>query len=125
MATLADLVEVTLPENAGPDSFSFADVLTGKQPANSAVRQELVIQSGGGFMTMRDGHWKLIQGLGSGGFSVPRKIKPEAGQPIGQLYNLAADPGETNNVYADHPDIVSKLTQRLQQIRTEPGHRLP
>ena len=125
MATLADLVGVALPDNAGPDSFSFSNVLTGKQPADKAVRQELVIQSGGGFMTMRDGNWKLIQGLGSGGFSVPRKIKPEAGQPIGQLYDLAVDPGETNNVYADHPDVVSKLTQRLQQIRTQTGHRLP
>ena len=66
MATLADLVGVALPDNAGPDSFSFSNVLTGKQPADKAVRQELVIQSGGGFMTMRDGNWKLIQGLGSG-----------------------------------------------------------
>ncbi|TSA29328.1 MAG: hypothetical protein D4R65_15395 [Verrucomicrobiaceae bacterium] len=37
------------------------------------------------------------------------KLKP--GAPPGQLYDLAADPGETTNLYSDHPEIVARLSQ--------------
>lgn len=125
LATLADMLEVRLPDNAGPDSFSFYDVLLGNQPPERLVRNELVIQSGSGFMTMRSGPWKLIQGLGSGGFSEPRRIMPQPGEPAEQLYRLDQDPGETTDLSTAHPDIVAKLAQRLQQIRNSPAHRLP
>ena len=74
-------------------------------------------------MTFRSGNWKLIQGLGSGGFSEPRKIKPKSGEPPGQLYNLATDPGEETNVYSGRPEIVAVLSQRLEQIQVAAGHR--
>lgn len=125
LATLADMVNVSLPDSAAPDSFSFYDVLLGKQAADEPVRDELVIQSGSGFMTMRSGPWKLIQGLGSGGFSVPRKIAPQPGQSAVQLYHLEQDPGETTDLSTARPDVVAALSQRLQQIRSAPAHRLP
>ena len=75
-------------------------------------------------MTLRHGDWKLIDGLGSGGFSEPRKLKPEHGGPTGQLYNLASDPAEEHNVYLEHPDVVARLKNRMQQIQAADSHRL-
>jgi arylsulfatase A-like enzyme len=67
-------------------------------------------------LSIRRGKWKLIEGLGSGGFSKPKKLKPDPGGPEGQLFDLNADLGETVNLYADYPQIVSELSQALKQI---------
>ncbi len=123
LATFAEIVGVKLPTKAAPDSFSFRRVLTGEQLDDEPVRTELVIRSGGGLMTFRQGQWKLIQGLGSGGFSEPRRVKAEQGQPTGQLYNLAADPGETTDVYSGHPDLVRTMSKRLEEIIAAKRHR--
>ena len=73
---------------------------------------------------IRQGPWKLIEGRGSGGFSEPRRIEPGPGEPPGQLYNLAEDPAETNNLYLDRPDIVERLAGVLEQYRQQ-GHSRP
>ena len=124
MATFADVLERELPDGAGPDSYSFHPVLVSEVASDYRIRGDLIIQSGGGLMTLRHGDWKLIDGLGSGGFSEPRKLKPEPEGPTGQLYNLASDPAEEHNVYLDHPDVVARLKHRMQQIRTADSHRL-
>ena len=124
MATFADVVKRELPNGAGPDSYSFYPVLTSDVPSDQRIRGDLIIQSGGGLMTLRHGDWKLIDGLGSGGFSEPRKLKPEPGGPTGQLYNLASDPAEEHNVYLEHPDVVARLKNRMQQIQAADSHRL-
>jgi len=123
LATVAEIVGLPLPEHAGPDSFSFHKVLTGSLPPEQTVRDDLIIQSGGGFMTIRVEEWKLIDGLGSGGFSEPRKVKPIPGEASGQLYNLASDPAESNNVFLKFPDIVERLKKRMQQLKQAEGHR--
>jgi arylsulfatase A-like enzyme len=67
-------------------------------------------------MMIRSGDWKLINQLGSGGFSQPKTIKPEPGGPAGQLYNLRNDLAETNNLYLKHPEIVARLEAEMQRI---------
>ena len=67
---------------------------------------------------IRQGSWKLIVGRGSGGFTAPRRIKPKPGEPAGQLYNLAKDPGEKNNLYHQHPEIVKELKAKLEEFKT-------
>ena len=119
LATFASVVDVDLPEDAGPDSFDILPVLLGKQPEEKPIRGPLVIPAGGDVMSIRAGHWKLITGLGSGGFSKPRRIKPTPGGPTGQLYHLGDDPGETNNLYQEKPDIVKRLQAELARIRGE------
>jgi arylsulfatase A-like enzyme len=116
LATFADVVGVSLPPDAGPDSFSFLPVLRGTQPADRPVRESLVISTG--FKIIRQGPWKLITGLGSGGFSKPARIQPGPGEPIGQLYHLDDDPGETKNLYAEQPAIVTRLRAELARIET-------
>ena len=116
LATCADITGASLPESAGPDSFSFLPVLRGQQPPDQPVRDALVMASGNGTMTIRSGDWKLITALGSGGFSDPKRIRPADGDPQGQLYHLVEDPGETQNRYAEYPEIVQRLSEQLEQI---------
>ena len=73
--------------------------------------------SGNRTMTVRIGDWKLIEGLGSGGFSKPARVKPSPGGPTGQLYNLAEDPDESNNLFAEQPQIVARLRTELKRVR--------
>ena len=123
MATMGDLLGTGLPDGAGPDSYSFFNVLTGLQPEDWPVRRDLVLKSGGGHMTIRSGPWKYIDKLGSGGFSKPRREDPAPGQPNGQLYNLVDDPGETNNLLAAEPKRAAQLLRRMQGIAAAKGQR--
>jgi arylsulfatase A-like enzyme len=66
---------------------------------------------------IRHGDWKLIEGLGSGGFTQPAIIEQVEGGPEGQLYNLAVDPSEKTNLYQDRPDVVERLARILNKTR--------
>jgi len=112
LATVADAVGTPLPAGAGPDSFSVLPALKG----GTFQRPPIVMQSGSGFMTIRSGRWKLIEGLGSGGFSKPSRIEPGPGDPAGQLYDLAADPTETTNRFAAEPAVVERLRAEMRRI---------
>jgi arylsulfatase A-like enzyme len=119
LSTFAELTGTDLPEGAGPDSESFFHLLPLEAAGGFPPRAPIVMQSGGGAMMIRDGAWKLIDQLGSGGFSKPKRIQPGPGDPPGQLYNLAADPAERNNLWAKHPEIVARLTTRMKEIAAE------
>ena len=67
-------------------------------------------------MTCRSGPWKYIDRLGSGGFSKPSRVEPEAGGPTGQLYNLDDDPGETDNLFLKRPEVVARLKKELARV---------
>jgi arylsulfatase A-like enzyme len=120
MATCAGIVGQELPEHAGEDSFDLSPVLLGEADEAQPIRETLIVNSTGNFMTVRRGQWKLIPFRGSGGFSQPKVIRDiPAGEPRGQLYNLADDPAETHNLYDAHPEIVAELTELLQRSRDE------
>jgi len=125
LATFADLCGMKLPACAGPDSFSFLPVLEGRQPEGKAVRGPIVMQAGSSAtMLIRSGDWKLINRLGSGGFSKPTSIKPKPGGPTGQLYNLRDDLSETNNLFTKYPEIVEQLMAQMQCIvNNETNHK--
>ncbi|QDS94436.1 Arylsulfatase precursor [Roseimaritima multifibrata] len=118
LATFAAMLDVTLPEDAGPDSISFLPTLTGDTPQHP-LRQQFVLQPGSGpsMLTIRDQNWKLITGLGSGGFSKPSRRKPTGDGITGQLYDLKSDPGETKNLFKEHPEKVADLQEKLNQAR--------
>lgn len=115
MATAASILGYRLPENAAGDSFNILPLLLGDagfRPNRAAV----IHHSLNGAFCVRQGRWKLILTLGSGGFSKPRTVDPatlKPGDPRGQLYDLAADPSERHNLWKERQDIVRRLTQQL------------
>jgi arylsulfatase A-like enzyme len=116
LATFAELTGTAPPEDAGEDSFSFAHLLLG-QPATGRVRQSLVMHSAQGMFAIRRGGWKLIEGLGSGGFTAPARVNPKPGEPEAQLYELYTDPAERTNRAAADPEIAAALRRELTRIQ--------
>jgi arylsulfatase A len=114
-ATFAAVIGAEVPSGVARDSVSFLPALLGRKHY-AHHREWLVMGWDKGNLAIRKGDWKLIPFLGSGGFTRPSHIKPKPGEPIGQLYNLAADPGETKNLYANRPMIVKELTSELDQL---------
>jgi arylsulfatase A-like enzyme len=124
LATFADVCGATPGGGAGPDSFSFLPVLLGKHPETKPIRGPILMQAGSTeAMMIRSGDWKLIDQLGSGGFTKPSKIKPEPGDPAGQLYNLREDPAEVHNRYLEQPEIVARLKAEMKRIVESPVRR--
>lgn len=119
LATCAAILGIDLPPQAGPDSRNILPALLDPQP-EKPVRDFSVHHSLWGVFAIRQGPWKLIPHRGSGGFTQPRELDPATvGGPPGQLYHLASDPSETTNVYAEHPDVVDRLTRLLREIQRE------
>lgn len=120
MATCADITGNHSGKFETEDSYSILPVLTGR---NSRVEDQpaIVNISSKGMFDIRKGPWKLIVGLGSGGFTVPVTVQPKPGEPTGQLYNLETDIHEDNNVYNDYPDKVKELTALLKKIQAAPA----
>ncbi len=113
-STVAEVVKDTPTKGEGMDSESILPVLFGAEADNSNV---VIHHSSKAKFAIRTGDWKLIEVLGSGGFTVPAIIEPEPGEPIGQLYDLKSDPGEQTNLYAQQPEKVAELTKQLNAIR--------
>jgi len=73
--------------------------------------------TGGIWQAGREGHgYYNFQQLGfiNSNFTADGKLKP--GMPQGQLYDLSADLGETQNIYNEHPDVVARLTKLFEQL---------
>lgn len=116
MATSMDILGDGTENIPGEDSYSILPVLLGKAteiPGQNAI----VHESSGGMFAVRRGPWKLIEGRGSGGFSKPVFYAPKPGEPVGQLYNLQADPSETRNLYQEDSGMVMSLSKVLDSIR--------
>jgi len=120
MATCAAIVGSKLPNDCAEDSFDMLRVLVGEQ-GEKPVRRYTLQQTITLALAIRRGHWKFLDHKGSGGnnygrghleaFALPEKA-PDA---PGQLYNLETDPGETTNLYFEHPEIVKELNSQLDR----------
>lgn len=121
MRTFADAMGVELPDNVGEDSFSLLPLLKG---TDKPVRTHAVSNSIRGVPAVRDGHWKYIAAPGSGGWGQGG----DQSQPV-QLYNLAEDLGETNNLATEMPEKLSEMQALLETLITEgrstPGPQQP
>jgi len=114
MATIAAILDAPMPAGEEVDSVSMAPALLG-QDDGRPLRSSLLIKETA--TVIREGDWKLITHLGSGGFSKPRNVEPFEGGPRGQLYNLAEDIEETDNLWRKRPEIVERLTKMLDQYQ--------
>lgn len=129
MATCADVIDESLPNNCAEDSVSLLPVLRGRKPA-TPLHEAVVHHSVSGHFAIRKGPWKLLLCAGSGGWSAPRE--PDARKqnlPAVQLFHMLDDPKETNNLQAAHPDLVQSLTADLRRMveagRSTPGISQP
>ena len=85
--------------------------------AGPSAREAIVHHSFHGAFAVRRGRWKLVTSLGSGGFSKPASVEPVPDGPRGELYDLESDPGETENLWLQRPDVVTELEALLENIR--------
>jgi arylsulfatase A len=115
LATAAELLGLP-QEKVISDGADFSPALLGRTWTRPEDRP-LVARSSLGANSIRVGFWKLIDQLGSGGFSTPQKELPAVnGSPV-QLYNLSTDPGEKTNVAAGEPQRVAILQKQLDSLR--------
>ncbi|GAA4419569.1 arylsulfatase [Bremerella cremea] len=125
--TLEAITQQELQPTGGEDGYSLVPLFEGK---DSTGRDTLVSHSISGHFAIRQGDWKLLLASGSGGWSAPKEnVARKQGLPDLQLYNLAADPAEQENLVAEHPEKVKQLLDLLQQQvengRCTPGEKVP
>ncbi len=112
MATAVEAAGGALAAGAGEDSFSIVPLLLEK---TAKKRPPVVHHSGNGTYALRDGQWKFILGMGSGGRGQPSS-RPWS-RPY-QLYNMKVDPSETINLIhlAKHQKVVDKMMQWAEDL---------
>lgn len=117
LSSLAALTGQPLSKGAAPDSKDILPALLGQSKIG---RKDLVEDAN--VQSLIDGDWKLI--TPSNFPSMNKDTNTELGNsPKPQLYNLAADPGEENNVADQNPERVSAMEKQLATIRRRPDTR--
>ena len=121
LATFAALTGQKLAPAAGPDSFNLLPALLGEN-LPQPLRDHLVLQNNGAApLALREGDWCLIQKGASPRPPTARdKTKVKADLTC-ELYNLATDPAQSNNLAAAEPARVKAMAARLETLRTQ-GH---
>ena len=113
LATIAEIVDAEIPENAGEDSYSLFPVLNGEK-FSPDLRGPVIHHSASGHFAIRSGRWKLNLLRGAGGWSAPEEVNPD--EAIYELYDMENDQGEATNLFFDHPNIVESLKNKITQI---------
>lgn len=123
VATVGAIIGADLPDNAAEDSYNMLPALLGQ--AEAPIRRYLLAQAFGGerWLSIRNGDWKYLDHKGSGGNNYdkpllkPFALNDTAPDAPGQLYNLAKDPGETINLYQNHPEVVRDFKGKLDEFK--------
>lgn len=116
-ATAAELTGFAIPDDAGEDSYSLLPLLSGKH-YKRPLREATVFSSGNGRLAIQQDQWKLIlckQSEANGPWVPDKRYDSSAAQggtPF-MLFDLRADPEETNNLYNRYPEKVRQLTRLL------------
>lgn len=117
VASLAEMLGITLPEQAAPDSRPFAGALLGKR--GSKACPWLIEQAANKTLSLRTSRWKYIE-PSDGPAMIPWAPNIETGYaPKPQLYDLHSDPSERHNVASRYPRIVARLAKILAHERTK------
>ena len=114
LATIAEIVGAEIPDNAAEDSYSLYSKM--KDPKAENLDRNVINHSFFGNFAIREGKWKLNMLRGSGGSLKPVMIEPKAGEALYELYDLENDPGETTNLYFEHPEVVNRLKEKITAI---------
>lgn len=119
LPTFAALAGATLPPDLSIDGRDASAFLLGG--TEKSPRDDYLYYTGCLLTGVRCGRWKLV---------LPRPANPPGtgwwgrlieAVPETQLFDLNTDPGETANVAAQHPEVVSRLMERVESARSELG----
>lgn len=111
-ATCADILQVKTDPNQGVDSYSILELLKG---GSTYGREASVYSNFKGLLSIRQGDWKL-------------DMNPKKGKS--NLYNLAEDPSEKNNLFYDEAyaekkaELTTTLNATILNGRSTPGKTL-
>jgi arylsulfatase A len=121
LATTAAIVGEKLPpaSSAAEDSQNILPALLGEINAAPA-RHDMILNSNAGVFAIRKGPWKWIAGVPAAHLP-PNLSKSYAKEFQRVLYNLHDDPAETQDVSAEHPEIVKEL-EALLKAQRDAGH---
>jgi arylsulfatase A len=125
LPTVARLVGAKLPEHKidGRDIWP----LVSGQPGAKSPQEAYYFYWGRNLHAVRWGHWKLhfphdyptLAGRPGGTGGTPAKY--ETGRIGRALFDLEQDPGETTDVLADHPDVVTRIEALADRMRQDLG----
>jgi arylsulfatase A-like enzyme len=124
MISLADLFATTAaivgeklpaPDRAAEDSYNVLSAFLDDRGAKPA-RSDLIVHSADGVFAVRQGPWKWIEGVPVDDIR-PGARKARAAEFHAQLYNVQDDPAETQDVSAEHPEVVKELSALLDRYR--------
>jgi arylsulfatase A-like enzyme len=134
-ATVASITGYKLKDEDAKDSFDMLPTMLGIQDKKKSIRPHLLAQSFRGEFQIRQGNWKYLDHMGSGGNHYDRKpllkyaLPEKAPDASGQLYNLTKDPGETKNLFFSKSKKREELQALLQHLkssgRSAPKNRQP
>ena len=114
LASFAALAGVSLDADAGPDSVDVLDALLGQSDEG---RVEIVLEGIQARTVLRQGDWVFIPP--HEGSPVNTNVNIETGNsPVPQLYYLADDVGQIENVASIYPDVAERMANRLREIRS-------
>ena len=122
MASIAAFIDITLPENAGEDSYNMVRVFKGEQ-SEKPVRDFIIYHSPEGSFAIRKDNWVLIEAT-SGEVSkepdwVKQKFSYQSDTTPFVLYKLNSDTRENKNLYNEYPEKVIELKALLEKSRKE------
>ena len=78
----------------------------------------IIHHSSEGHYAIRQGDWKMIEKLGSGGFLLPKTIETKPGVRQERLYHMREDLSEQINLAEDYPKIIAEMKYQLDSIRS-------
>ncbi len=114
LASFAALAGVSLRADAGPDSVDVLNALLGRSDEG---RAEIVLEGIQARTVLRQEDWVFIPP--HQGPPVNTNVNIETGNsPVPQLYYLADDVGQIENVASVYPDVAERMADRLREIRS-------
>jgi arylsulfatase A-like enzyme len=126
LPTFARLAGAEPPADRKIDGHDIRPLLLGDPNAKSPT-EAFYYYWDYGLEAVRSGPWKLhfphpyrtLAGRPGGKEGIPSKYQQARTELA--LYNLASDIGETENVAADHPEVVARLEKLADQMRDDLG----
>lgn len=108
--------------NAKLDGLDLSDLLT--KPNAPSPRESFLYHNGARLTAVRHQDWKLVFARPTGG-EMPYMPSFVTGHiealSTDQLYNLRTDPAESENLAAQHPDVVMLITKLAAESRADLG----